>query len=320
MKKKINLFIIGTHKSGTTTLVKILNQHHDVFIPEKEMHYFERDFIEQRLKYATRINKHYFKKKNILFDNYIENYMNFEDRFILGDKSPSYLYSQTSASEIFNYNPSAKIIVIFREPYSFLQSLHSQNLFNLIEIEKNFNKAFQTDMSYKKENYPKRSLAEIHMLNYKERIKYAEQLKRFLYYFDRKQMLVLLNEELNNNFQTTMKRVYDFLDIEYFDVCKLIANKNKKVKYKQMRLLINYFASFGIHQRLFSEQFLQKLKKKYNSILLEHVERSRMSSEVVRDYKILFKTEVSNLIDVLEQFSLIENPTGLLKLWGYNNI
>ena len=314
-KKKVDLFIIGTHKSGTTTLVKALNQHPDVFIPDREMHHFERDFIEQRIKYAQRINRRLIRKVNILYDDYMSYYIGQETKGIWGDKSPSYLYSSTAASEIYNYNSAAKLIVMFREPLSYLESLHSQNLFNLIEPEKSFERALNRSEDIFV-NKSKLLHAEKHMVNYRSRVKYAKQLQSFLGVFPSEQIHIIITDELHNDFQGVVSDVYRFIGVDAYDVGYPIkANRNKMIKYSKIRKAIRYASSIGLHEKLLSKSSLDKLKKLYNKHTIEYCPREALSVEKVCKYKQEFKKDSIDFINLIEKYSLIESPERILELW-----
>ena len=54
----------------------------------------------------------------------------------VGEASPSYLRSHSAAARIAELRPDARIIAVFREPASFLRSLHLELLRDHVETEK----------------------------------------------------------------------------------------------------------------------------------------------------------------------------------------
>jgi hypothetical protein len=111
MKRKVNLFLVGAAKSGTTTFYKILGQHPEVFVGDKkEPHYFARDLFTPSNKYS--------KKLTLTLEEYEQNYVKAQDEKYLLDASVYYMYFEECAQRIFDYNPNAKIIMICREPVS----------------------------------------------------------------------------------------------------------------------------------------------------------------------------------------------------------
>ena len=113
---KPSFFIVGAPKCGTTSLCKYLEQHPDIFIPSiKELYYFCTDSTGK-------------KRANTL-----EEYLSFFEGGkgkLCGEGSVWYLFSKEAASEIYKFNPEAKIIIMLREPVSLMYSLHSMHLAN----------------------------------------------------------------------------------------------------------------------------------------------------------------------------------------------
>jgi len=55
-QRKVNLFMVGAAKSGTTTIHKILASHPNIYAgPIKEPHYFVRDEFKPHKGYRKRI-------------------------------------------------------------------------------------------------------------------------------------------------------------------------------------------------------------------------------------------------------------------------
>ncbi len=103
MDKPNRFFIIGAQRSGTTYLYHILDQHPDIEMakpafPEPKF-FLEPSHYEQTLEEYER---HFFLGKT--------------DAFIRGEKSTSYIESESAAESIQKLFPDAKIIAILRNP------------------------------------------------------------------------------------------------------------------------------------------------------------------------------------------------------------
>ncbi len=111
---RVNLFVIGVNKAGTSWLYYLLDQHPDVFMADaKELYYFgEEGPDEERLETLEAYHRHF------PFDR---NYRYF------GDATVMYYKSATTADEIRAYNPDAKLLAIVRDP---IQRLLSQFQYN----------------------------------------------------------------------------------------------------------------------------------------------------------------------------------------------
>ena len=107
---RVNLFLVGVNKAGTSWLYYLLDQHPDVFMAaEKELYFFGDEGVdEEQLTALTDYHAHF------PFD---EAYRYF------GDATVMYYRSPATADEIQNYNPEAKVLAIVRDP---IQRLLSQ--------------------------------------------------------------------------------------------------------------------------------------------------------------------------------------------------
>lgn len=320
--KKPNLFIIGQHKAGTSALCTFLGQHPDIFFHKlKELHHFESDFLLDKIASHNVITKNLLKRYNATLEYYLDNYKGV-DTVIIGDKTPSYLYSITSAMEIFNFNPSAKIIALFREPVSYLYSLHSQNLYNLYENEENFKKAILLEESRKKgDNIPRRGKKVKHMLFYCDKIKYSMQLKRFLNIFPKEQIKCILFEDFKNNNEAVVKDVFKFLGVDdHFKHQFEIINSNKRRRFRFLKNMINRMAFTGIPAKIIPKSQINTFGNFFNRISTTYEKRKTLDPVIANELKVKFKDEVICFNKLLHEYGFIEEEKNLIKLWQYDDI
>ncbi|MFB6272406.1 MAG: sulfotransferase [Salinibacter sp.] len=111
---RVNLFVIGVNKAGTSWLYYLLDHHPDVFMADaKELYYFgDEGPAEERPETLAEYHSHF------PFD---EPYRYFGDATVMYYKSPD------TADEIQAYNPDAKLLAIVRDP---IQRLLSQFQYN----------------------------------------------------------------------------------------------------------------------------------------------------------------------------------------------
>ena len=106
---RVNLFLIGVNKAGTSWLYALLNQHPAVFMAEeKELYYFGdtgRDAEAPRTPEAYH--------RHFPFD---------EDYQYFGDATVMYYRHPETADAIQAYNPDAKLLAIVRDPIERLLS------------------------------------------------------------------------------------------------------------------------------------------------------------------------------------------------------
>merc|ERR1712146_654512 len=114
MGMKPNFICIGVQKGGTSSLVKYLNSHPEIYM-NKEQHFFDRKL-----------------SKGELNDEDIKNYENSfkTTKTIVGEKSPSYCYLRYAIDRIYNYDKNIKLIIILREPISRAFSQYNMGLNN----------------------------------------------------------------------------------------------------------------------------------------------------------------------------------------------
>lgn len=118
-----HFIIAGAMKCGTSSLHHILANHPKIFIPEREIHFYDMDDILQHNEFFIYEDDKWWCpdfEKDI--NKYLKWYSSFfevaPDDNILGEDSTTYLASDIAAKRISEINPSAKIIIILRDPAS----------------------------------------------------------------------------------------------------------------------------------------------------------------------------------------------------------
>jgi len=199
--KKVNFFIIGAPKCGTTALSEYLRDHSAVFMSTpKEPSYFCFDY--PGLQYVS-----LFKDYERLFISANESHIS------IGEASPSYLFSHQAISEIYKYNPNARIITMLRNPIDMLPSYHSQLVYSSYEDQTDFRKAWELQADRLKGKHIPKKCREPKTLQYGEVAKFADQLERVFSIFPRKQVLVLFFDDFKNNPRQTYEDVLKFLGL-----------------------------------------------------------------------------------------------------------
>ena len=103
---KVDFFIVGAPKSGTTSLYHYLNQHSDINMSiVKEPNYFSAEELKRQ--------DLYYKAKIIsVIDEYNNLFERKKNNQLLGEASVSYLFYSDVAGKIKSYNPDAEIIIL----------------------------------------------------------------------------------------------------------------------------------------------------------------------------------------------------------------
>jgi len=115
-----NLFIIGAPKAGTSSIVEELRHHPLVFVPaQKEPRYFDAQvFFDDADDYPIDSLDEYLK----LFSGDVR-----KSRYRV-DGSVFNMYSETAIKNILTMSPSAKFVVVLRDPVSAVKSMFLQRL------------------------------------------------------------------------------------------------------------------------------------------------------------------------------------------------
>jgi len=126
-------FIVGAPRCGTTSLYAYLTAHPRVFMSTpKEPHHFGSDLQLRWRPFADRAR-------------YLELFARAREGQFAGEASVQYLYSQTAPREIQEMSPSAKIIIMLRDPVEMVRSLHAHNLLLLYEDLTNLEEAIAAE-------------------------------------------------------------------------------------------------------------------------------------------------------------------------------
>ena len=307
--KKPNLFIVGHPRSGTSSLHRYLNQHPDIFMTAiKEPNYFALDFRDDSDEYHRK--ELYFPYR--LTSQYLRLYKNWQDEKIGGEASATNLCSKVSAQEIYRFNPEAKIIMMFREPVSFLYSYHSATRFALGEHHKNFEAALAAEKNRRQGKGLSKRVIAPSWLFYSEFIKYADQISRYLVYFDKDQIKMIIFDDFKENTHEIYRETLRFLNVNQdFTPEFEIVNPNKQIRwplFKKYTLDSPYFRK--TLRRLFSDDSYAGMKNFYKTKMVKYKPRSALDENIKARLMKEFKMEV-------EKFSALLGDDFITR-WGYD--
>ncbi len=196
---KPNLFIVGAPKSGTTALSQYLGEHPQVFMSTpKEPHYFATDFPEKRV---VTTEEEYLE----LFDQAGPEIQ------AVGEASVWYLYSKSALSNIRAFDPSARIVVMLRNPVELVYSMHSQHVASVNEDEADFATAWSLNDERKRGMHVPRHCRDVQLLYYDEIGKLGEQLERVLCLFPAEQVKTIFFEAFASDTGGVYRDLLEFL-------------------------------------------------------------------------------------------------------------
>lgn len=198
--KKPDFFIVGAPRCGTTSMNTYLKQHPDIFMGQKESHFF-----------ATDLSSPWFIKGR---DQYLSLFSGAEDEKRVGEASVMYLYSRNAAENIKKFVAEAKIIIMLRNPADLLCSLHNHNLSVGIEDIADFETAINAETDRKHGlRLPDRDIHLLEGLYYREFVKFTQQVKRYTDMFGKNSVQVIIYDDFKNNLAEIYKKTLRFLEV-----------------------------------------------------------------------------------------------------------
>ncbi|MCL2934734.1 MAG: sulfotransferase domain-containing protein [Trichodesmium sp. MAG_R03] len=251
---KPSFLIIGGQKCGTTSLYTYLCEHPQILpASRKEVNFFTGNF-----------------EKGINW--YLEQFPAEESQdLITGEASPNYIFYPHTPKRVFQFFPKIKLILLLRdpveraishyhhnltmnqkikgkkrEPLSFEEAIERENLrikkdIEKIKIDDNYNKCY----NYNHYSYLTKGI-------------YIDQLKRWMEFVPREQLLILKSEDFFQNPNVLLQEVLNFLDLpgfelqEYKQVNRGVLNIKRKIDNSIKLQLHEYFQPYN--QQL--EEFL----------------------------------------------------------------
>ena len=272
---KVDFFIVGAPKAGTTSLYHYLNEHPQIEMSlQKEPDYFSDKEIQIQGLYYSKNRIDTEEKYNGLFNTQKKD-------VIFGEGSVSYLFYPTVAQDIKVYNPMAKIIIMLRNPIDRAFSHYLMD-YRLGLVSDSFEDIINKKSKHKNAH-----------LFYQQYIKvgeYAAQLKRYCDIFDKKNILLIDYENFKSDVTGTVNSAYSFLNIS----AEFSVDINKKHNTFTMpkNKLIRFVYSFVIIRNILSFIFPKNIIKAVRLILFTKDKKPKLLEETRNQLKDYFSNDV----------------------------
>lgn len=205
-----DFLIIGAQKGGTTSLYLYLNEHPNIGgAVIKEVNFFDKNYHLglpwYRKQFPVPLQKLY--TRNIRKQNYL-----------IGEASPSYLQYPHTPGRIAQLLPDVKLIALLRNPVERAYSQYRHNVArdfeqlsfaDAIDAEEERTRAEKEKVLGNK-NYNNTAF---YRYSYLARGVYVDQLKHWLDFFPREQLLLLKSEDLYAEPAATFQQTLAFLQV-----------------------------------------------------------------------------------------------------------
>ena len=234
--------VIGSTKSGTTSLHYYLIQHPGI-ISERNVHFFE--YMQTN---SIEWYRAYFPTKA---------YKNFK-KLTVGEQTATYLSHPLIPKRIHTTIPNAKLIVVLRNPVDRAYSNYTHQVREGIE-KRTFEEAIKSELKrieicknnseYKINND---DFSNHVIFSYLRHGIYVDFIKAWMEFFTKEQFLILPTYDLNNNRAKFLKQVFDYLNVQNFEI-KDVERQNvgeyKKLDKSMRKFLVDYYRPHN--ERLF---------------------------------------------------------------------
>ncbi|MBB4080232.1 hypothetical protein GGR28_002862 [Lewinella aquimaris] len=266
---KAEFLIIGAQKAGTTWLLYNLQNHPELCLPSKELHFFSSD-------------ENFTKGVEWYHDQLVSCK---EGGRIIGEKTPEYLdvisdknskTSKLTHERIFQYNSDIKLILIMRNPVDrALSAIQHMYRSRRVSPSVSIDQLVLGDSVWRAESFGVFNGG-----------KYYSNILKYLDVFPKEQLLCLFYEDdVKLNYTNGLKKVCNFLDINGdVEFPKMNERKNYHSNAK-LTLLLNYYFPL-----------LKPLNKKLNMILPPY--SPNVSSEVKQYLQDMYRKEVEGLVSL----------------------
>ena len=194
-----NFLCVGTIKGGTTTLHDILKRHPDILLPSarKELRFFDVDENYGRgLSY---------------YESFFSEY---KGERAVGEIAPTYAYREDVAERIANaLGPDLKLIFSLRNP---IDRAYSHYLMNCMKQYQN--RSFDQALELERDRL-RGSISDRARFSYLDQSRYSSQIRRFLNFFPRENMLfITFEEDLLQHRAAALAQICSLLEVEAVDI------------------------------------------------------------------------------------------------------
>jgi hypothetical protein len=239
-----DFIIVGAQRAGTTSVYNYLNQHPCVAAAlTKEVHFFDVNFDKGLAWYRA------------FFPSHLRKYaiQSRRGRCITGEASPYYLFHPHVPRRVSEVLADVKLIVLLRNPVDRAFSHYHHELRGGRE-----RLSFEAAIAGESERL-QGEVERIHMnedyhsfkhqcFTYLARGVYVDQLRTWMNYFPREQLLILKSEDVYAHPASAMTQVSAFLNLPEWEsgqFRKYHAQAYPKIDPKTRALLADYFAPYN---------------------------------------------------------------------------
>jgi hypothetical protein len=315
--RRPDFFIVGHAKCGTTALYNMLKAHPQVYMPSVK----EPEFLSRAPEHHAHRASLPEKRLPDTLERYLALFEGAAPGQLAGEASTEYLRTLSTARRIAELQPDARIIAMFREPTSFLRSLHLQLLQVGVETEPDFERAIALEDDRRQGRRIPRGCSWPPALLYSEHVRYRDQLRQYHEHFGRERVLALIYDDFLADNAAVVRRVLRFLGVDdSFEIEATKANPTLRVRSQRGERLVN---AVSVGKGPLSRPVKRALKTVLPERARRHAKRAAVhmvietepkppAEEFMAALRRRYKGEVVAASEDLDR--------NLLGLWGYDGL
>jgi len=237
-----DFLIIGSKKSGTTSLYRYLAVHPSITpAATKEIGFFDKYHLKGEKWYRINFPNKWKKKQK---DKVVRH------NFITGEATPTYIFHPHAPKRVANLLNKVKLIVILRNPIDRSYSHYNMEANNHTNEILSFEEAIEEEPKRLEGEYEKMVNDEnyysynYYTFSYLTSSIYADQLERWFKYFPREQFLIINGDDLKSKADKVYQDTLDFLGLPRVKLNKYEAigkRKYSKMKPETREKLVEFF-------------------------------------------------------------------------------
>jgi hypothetical protein len=291
-----NFLIIGAQKSASSFVHQCLREHPDVFMPQGEVRFFE--------------DPQYLQSDISQFE---ELFRNVSLKKMIGIKRPNLLAKPECLERVHKHLPEAKLVLILRNPVDRAISAYfwymKIGLLPIRPVEEGLGKIINGEY---RDLYPRSD----EIIDYGF---YHRHIMRYLNYFDRNQMLIMLQRAFKVNTLEALRQVYRFLEIDDGFVPRSLNRKPKRAVYSLTRLRVlnmrrnaypfilarkNDRTKLFYHKQTLSDMSINGMVVLTDRLLFAPIcnnSKPKLSPNLISRLYSIYKEDIDELEDFLDQ-------------------
>ena len=280
---KVDFFIVGAPKAGTTSLYHYLNEHLEIEMSsQKEPDYFSNEALKRQRMYYGKNRIDSLVKYHGLFTN--------KDVKLRGEASVSYLFYDDVPQKIKDYNQNSKIIIMLRNPIDRAFSHYLMD-YRLGLVSDSFESIIKKKSKHKN--------AHLFYQQYIDVSEYARQVSGYLDVFDKENILFIDYEDFKNDVSAVVNDTYIFLGVND-DFQPNLKKKHNTYTMPKNRI-IRFIYSFVLFRKFLTNIVPKAFVKWIRNLLFKSDKKPTLSNDIRKFLASYFKDDVDDLSAMLNK-------------------